>query len=167
MSKRNSFPEPWERQIGETSKAYQAFCVYRDMGPDRSLRKVARTLHKSLTIIRDWSVKYNWVERAAEWDAEQDRIIRKENEEARKKMLKVHAELGNALLVKAARGLKNLPDDALTAFDIARLVEVGSKLERLARGESTDNIELHGSVDATVKIYIPDNGRDRDDGEGE
>lgn len=30
-------PEPWEQKTGESSKAYQAFCLYRDMGPTRTL----------------------------------------------------------------------------------------------------------------------------------
>ena len=41
MSKRNISPDLWERQQGESTKAYEAFSIYRDMGYQRSLSKVA------------------------------------------------------------------------------------------------------------------------------
>lgn len=52
-------PEIWERQPRESSKAYAAFCVYRDLGPERSLEKVRQNLDKprSRKWLGDWSVK--------------------------------------------------------------------------------------------------------------
>lgn len=44
--------EIWERLPNESSKAYQAFCIYRDLGVERSLEKpefliyVCRDCHK-------------------------------------------------------------------------------------------------------------------------
>jgi len=62
--------EIWERQNNESSKAYAAFCVYRDLGPERSLEKVRQNLDKPRTRkwLGEWSVKYNWVERAQAYD---------------------------------------------------------------------------------------------------
>ena len=37
----------WERQEGETSRAYEAFSAYRDLGSARSLAKVGQLLGKS------------------------------------------------------------------------------------------------------------------------
>jgi hypothetical protein len=39
----------WDRQAGETSQAFRAFVTYRDLGPERSLTKVARHLHETST----------------------------------------------------------------------------------------------------------------------
>ena len=39
----------------------------------------------------------------------------------------------------------------MTPSDISRLVEVGSKLERLARGESTDNQSINGEIKTKVE----------------
>ena len=39
---KSSDAKPWERQDGESAKAYQAFCKYLDMGEKRSIRAVAQ-----------------------------------------------------------------------------------------------------------------------------
>jgi hypothetical protein len=66
--------DPWERQPKESARAYEAFVAYRDMGPGRAVRAVARELGKSVTLIGRWSSAHHWVERAEAWDAEQDRV---------------------------------------------------------------------------------------------
>ena len=43
--------KPWERQKGESEKAYEAFAAYRDMGPERSITKVSQSLNKTRTLI--------------------------------------------------------------------------------------------------------------------
>lgn len=66
----------WERQPGETPKAYAAFCLYRDMplfsdtpGGERSLQNVADKLgYAVMSGVGMWSSKYNWVERANAYD---------------------------------------------------------------------------------------------------
>ena len=40
--------KPWERQKGESDKAYEAFVTYRDMGTDRSIRAVAQEFNRPL-----------------------------------------------------------------------------------------------------------------------
>jgi len=51
-----------ERQKNESSKAYAAFCIYRDMGVERSIEKVyeKRSKRGPLSRLKNWSVKYNW-----------------------------------------------------------------------------------------------------------
>ena len=163
MAKVNT-PEPWERQEGETPKAWEAFCVYRDMGIDRSLRKVVQHLNKSLTVIGEWSSKYDWVERVAAWDAEQDRIARQEQLKEIKKMRNRHAGLAKAMIVKAGRALNRIPDEEITMNDVSRMVDVASKLERISRGDVGDVVEERNGGDAInpVQIYVPDNNRGRD-----
>lgn len=51
---------PWERQEGESSKAFEAFVIYRDMGAKRTFTAVADTLHKSCTLIRRWKEQWDW-----------------------------------------------------------------------------------------------------------
>ncbi len=145
--------QPWDRQPGESSKAFEAFCLYRDMGTERSIRKVAQNLSKSTTLIRGWSSKYNWVERATLYDAELDRQAREKRQKEILEMRDRHAKLATQLLTKAAKGLLKLSDEDISANDVARLVEVGAKLERLSRGESTENVnqKTEGTVEAKLK----------------
>ncbi len=70
----------WERLETDTDKSFQAFCIYRDMGVKRSLRKVADKLSKSETIINRWSFTHNWVERTSAYDDYQA-TLRKERKE--------------------------------------------------------------------------------------
>lgn len=43
MPKRSDV-KPWERQEGESAKAFEAFTIYAGLGADRSLRAVAQQL---------------------------------------------------------------------------------------------------------------------------
>lgn len=160
-------PDPWERREDESTKAFEAFCKYRDMGIQRSVRKVARELSKSETLMARWSTTYDWVDRAAAWDSEQDRIARQQQLEDIKKMRKRHAGLANTMLLKAAEALQHLQPDEVKATDISRMVDIASRLERISRGDVGDVIEERDGGEAInpVQIYIPDNSRNRDQDE--
>lgn len=160
-------PDPWERQEGESTKAYEAFCIYRDMGIQRSIRKVAEELSKSETLMARWSGNHDWVERAAQWDSEQDRVARQQQLDEIKKMRKRHAGIANQMLLKAAEALQNLDPEEIKAQDVSRMVDVASKLERISRGDSETIIEERDGGEAInpVQIYIPDNSRSRNQDE--
>lgn len=166
MSKVNT-PEPWERREEESTKAYEAFCTYRDMGRERSLSKVAEKLQKSETLMGRWSRTYDWVKRAAKWDDEQDRIereaARKEQEREIREMRKRHADLAKVMLIKSAKALARIPDDEIKPGDISRMVDVASKLERISRGDVGEVVEERdgGKAAPAVTFYMPDNGRDK------
>lgn len=164
MAKVNA-PEPWERQPEETTKAFEAFRVYRDLGSERSIAKAGKQLGKNRVTLEGWSSKFNWVERAAAWDAEQDRIARMEQIKAIKAMRNRHAGMAKAMIVKAGRALNRIPDDEIKASDISRMIEVAAKLERISRGDVGEVIEERDGGQAVdpVQIYIPDNNRGNED----
>lgn len=162
--------KPWERQDGETPKQFEAFVAYRDMGEERSLSAVAQQLNKSKQLLGRWSASNNWVDRCTAWDNEQDRLLRQEQIKDIKKMRKRHADTGTLMVAVAQKALQKMIDpktkelkDDITANEIARLVEVGSKLERLSRGDTSEVIEeRQGEAINAVQIYVPDNNRGRD-----
>ncbi len=52
----------------ESAVAHQAYLTYRDMGPSRSLRKLAQRLGKCESLLKRWSARHSWRERVMEWD---------------------------------------------------------------------------------------------------
>ena len=68
--------KPWERQSGETAKAYAAFLLYRDIPPlDRSVRAAVESFRKQggKTSERNWehwASRYNWRERGLANDSD-------------------------------------------------------------------------------------------------
>lgn len=56
------------RMDSEGSRAFAAFCIYRDLGTERSLEKVSQTCQKSVSLLRRWSAKFMWVKRAEAFD---------------------------------------------------------------------------------------------------
>jgi hypothetical protein len=61
--------KPYDRQPNETDKSWAAFCMYRDMGRDRTAEKVRLELgHSSRIIVEKWSMKYGWVKRCSVFD---------------------------------------------------------------------------------------------------
>jgi hypothetical protein len=157
----------WDRLTGESSKAYKHFCLYRDMGPGRSLSRMARV--PECTSVRRqlnrWSSRWRWVERCQSYDDHLQLQDRLRHEKERKDMLTRHgkiAVLGQNLVVK---GIEKLLADVeqgkrdLSASDASRLLDVAVKIERLSRGEPTEISELGGSDEHPIKVNLDDRAR--------
>lgn len=161
---RNVLSDPWEQQPGESMKAFEVFCAYRDLGPKRSIERAAHLSGKRWTnYVRSWSAKYHWVARAKAYDVEQDRKKRALEDAEREKMAERHLKVSMAMIDKAFQAVEKMKPESLMAQDVSRLVEVASKLERLTRGEKTESVETFGKEGAppAVQIYIPENGREK------
>lgn len=162
-AKSSQHGEIWDRLPGESATQYDRFCRYRDMrytGADgrkldgiqspfrkRNLRGLAEEMGiKRYMTLGDASTKYNWVERCEAYDIEIERQNREQQEQAILKMNKDHADLAAQMVRKAAKRLLTIPEEELSAADIVRLVDVGVKIERLSRGESTENKQISGEA---------------------
>lgn len=155
--------DPWERQPGESAKAYEAFCVYRDQGAGRSLNKTAKQLGKSATLISVWSYKNRWVERCEAWDRWLAEERRRAQVEAIRKMEERHIRLAQGMQTLAARKLERELErtdpnrvgieaarealDSITLQEVRLLITEGTKLERVARGEPETITEERQVVD--------------------
>jgi hypothetical protein len=51
-----------------TSRAFHAYCVYRDLGHERSLVKLAAKLGKHVSQMEAWSSRYGWQQRLRDED---------------------------------------------------------------------------------------------------
>lgn len=62
---------PFDRRSDETIRAWNAFCLYRDMGQERTLEKTQAALNRPPGYVRQlatWSSRYDWVSRVRAWD---------------------------------------------------------------------------------------------------
>jgi hypothetical protein len=153
-------PLRYERQPGETVKAYAAFCVYRDLGAGRGLRDACRRFYGESVAkrgqIEQWSKQWKWVERAKAWDDELDRVNREAQAKARKEMGERHAKVAVALQEKAIQRLKSMKPEELSSSDLIRYFVEAAKLERLSRGEP-DSIEEQrhsGTNGNPIRIFL-------------
>ena len=128
-----------DRLPTESPRAYAAYCDYRDMGPQRSLEKVAQKCTKSVSLLRRWSSQLNWVKRASAHDTEEESFKRAARQaEIEKTMAEGYAQAHERIrdlnnlairLNKMLRKRKNiwLPDaktvgagEVATVFDFVR-----------------------------------------------
>lgn len=157
--------ELWERQPGESSAQYAKFCAYRDMRyipqadgsvkPDlrarRSLRELAKSAGCRRQTLEEISAKNRWVKRAEAYDSEIEQQIREKNEAEILKMRERHAMLATQMLKKATIRLVALQNDELAPADLIRMIDTGVKIERLSRGEATENQQISGEITARQK----------------
>lgn len=144
----------WERQFGESIKAFQAFATYRDLGDGRSLRLVSQQVGKSKALMDRWSSRWRWVERVKAWEHHRDAEGRKAELKAIKDMRARHAQEAVALQTKALERLKVLDASALTPNDVLRFFVEAAKLERVARGqpETITQQEVTGKNGGPVEV---------------
>jgi hypothetical protein len=77
----------------DTPKSFQAFCVYRDLGPKRTIddayyvnKEIPKSAKRASGYFDKWSIKGKWVDRARAFDLEQERLRREDSSlESRKK----------------------------------------------------------------------------------
>jgi hypothetical protein len=154
---------PWEQRPGESSRAFGAFCAYRDLGPHRSLRAAAEKYYNRRTaaVVRQcntWSSAFRWVERASAWDRHLDAEARRAQEKARREMAERHAQEARALQSKAVERLRALRPEELGPADLLRYFVEAAKLERLAMGEpdSVQRQELTGRGGSPLRLSLED-----------
>lgn len=163
---------PFEQQPRESAKAFAAFSVYLSMGPERSLSAVAVKLGKGQRIMETWSQKFDWsgrvkahgahlalVEREAAEALARVRGIDwvKRQEEQRADEWQARCELLE-LARETMKRWKENPRKCGTLEGVARLLDLASKLGRLASGMPTDRTEVttevQGKIDVEWEIAI-------------
>ena len=131
--------KPWERQQGETAKAYAAFLLYRDLPAiDRSVA-AAREGHKkdikgTFRQWSGWSMRNGWVNRAAEHDSDlaSRRRERMAKELEREKDYAV--TLSRAALAKVAERIDSMDFKGLEARQVPVALKRLFELEFKALG---------------------------------
>jgi hypothetical protein len=141
-------PLPFEQQPRESNKAFAAFSLYLSLGAERSLAEVGKKLQKSVTMLGRWSAKFDWPARVAAHSAHLAVVEREAIEAAARgkaaewssreqKLRETEWAMHERAIAAAAKALDAFMDkDKVYAnlADIARMLEIASKLGRLATG---------------------------------
>ncbi|MCM1530109.1 MAG: hypothetical protein NC093_08965 [Alistipes sp.] len=125
---------PWERQKGESEKAYEAFANYRDMGENRTDVAVANKLRKSCTLIRRWKKLWDWAERVRAYDNWLEKSARQKIVKNRQDMIDRHIRIAKDLQGKALSALQNADLDEMSFKDIREVLKMATELERITQG---------------------------------
>lgn len=150
-------PEIWEKQEWETYGTYKRFCIYRDMGITRSLRKVCEYLKRPEKYIRALEIsasKYKWRDRADAYDMYLEEQNRKENEQEIKEMKKRHIQQALIMQKNVITRIQNVNPKELSISDCIRMFETAAKIERLSRDCDTQKIELNNKVVVDTKEIL-------------
>jgi hypothetical protein len=161
-------PLLFEQQPKESNKAFAAFSLYLSLGPERSIEECARKLLKSSRLLRRWAQRFDWqarlqahashlaiIEReaieaiarskAAEWESREQKL--RETEWAMHERAIAAAKRGLDAYMEREKVYANLAD-------IARMLEIASKLGRLATGLGTDGERRKGDDLPAVRVEV-------------
>jgi hypothetical protein len=121
-------------------------------------------LNCSPSTVLKWGVKFNWYERAREYDLWRDQQAQEEIVRQRLAMRQRQVRQGVAMQSVAAHALSQLMDRIksgllvhLEPHELSRLMEVGAKMERVALGEGRENRPLR----IEVEFFIDDGEEQR------
>ena len=126
----NKREQPWDRQKGEGARAFEAFLVYLQMGPERSVRAVAQKLSKSYTLAGRWSSTYHWVERCRAWDNYLQQEAKKAAVAEVRRMNQRHAKMASAIQATAMQALQEMGTSMVKPKNFASVVKLATDLER-------------------------------------
>jgi len=109
--------QPWERQPEESARAYAAFCLYLNLGPQRSIQKAfeaksapnAPQKRPVNGTWKAWCSRFRWTERARDYSLHLELIARQEREAQHHKEIEAFRRRQRELAeVTTAIGLKLL-----------------------------------------------------------
>ena len=144
-------PELWERlsNKNESSRAFAAFCIYRDLPPtERSLAKIAQTHNKSIAVIASWSTKYEWVKRATAFD---DFRFKKQAETKQAEIDKIIAECGYASMHERVKALAEVANILKEDIDAKKKLYLSGKLGETFNKDLID--QFRGTLDDIAKEF--------------
>jgi len=155
----------FEQQPRESNRAFAAFRVYLDLGPQRSLVLVAGQLGKSKTMIERWSRRFDWparvqahaahvaeverraierlaVEKAVEWHKLHEGVKREAWHEAEETIAMVRQARKEWLAKGRLPGWEGM----------ARMLELAFKLKQFAAGMPNEVKEVNTNITATIDV---------------
>jgi hypothetical protein len=151
--------KPWERQPGESGRAFAAFVAYRETGDSRSYTGVAQKLNKSRTLVARWGARWRWQDRLSAWE----RNLEYERQVAHRKaiieMNERHLTIARQCQEKILGRLRSIGEQEindLSVGDLAKLLAISVAVERSALGLSPSTKLTPVEQDAFIPIPRPE-----------
>lgn len=170
--------KPYDRQPNETDKSWAAFCVYRDMGRERTAKKVQLECnYKQPSIIQQWCLKHNWVARCSAFDDDElekqsialqkERLNRRLQMERdawnrRDKLIKKADTIARVPLLKPEMSEDGtqifMPTDKWSVKDAIAFYEYSDKLGIFATGGEKPKMDIIDAINflATNEVLPPE-----------
>jgi hypothetical protein len=138
--------ESWERLPGETGAAYSAFCAFRDMGPERTIRMAVESWqqavferdegkrNKSYGTWRNWCAAFRWRERAVDYDRYTENLKQTEMRKTIEAQGEVHRAITGKMLAVVSKKLDGMNPADLSQGTVTEWVETAIRAEREAAG---------------------------------
>jgi hypothetical protein len=152
--------DKWDKQKSEPPRGYAVFCVYRDLGPRRSLRAACRKFYGAdfspgkYRTAQEWSRHWDWVDRGHAWDAHVEREARFAQVDAVREMNRRYITAARAVLTKALQALSTMSPGDIDAGEITRMLETAHKIERLSHGEVTEHTRADVKTEGTAVLEV-------------
>ena len=149
---------------GETSRQYDRFQVFLELGAGRSLFEVADMLGLKLTTIQELSSKFDWFDRAAQYD--QNLVIKRqqENEKKIEAMNDRYMKVFDLMLSKAVKGLQDVKPELVNVRDLTNMATQAFAGQRKIMGLDSDE-KIAASPASIVVNWIEelttDQGKDK------
>lgn len=148
--------EIWEKQDKETALAYEWFCRYRDMGPERSLIKVTQKYAKKPNYkvqLGKWSKAYDWMLRVERYDMHLEERKRGELENEQLMAAREHIQLADRVMELLLLKIACLQKDEMNPTQWKGLAEFAVKTKRDALGIAEKH-DLSGAIEVTDTTAI-------------
>lgn len=153
---------PYEKQRGESAAAWQAFLLYRDADPPRTIRKAAerategtrRNVETVYSQFKKWATKFAWTDRADAYDVEMDRRYRAQRETEAAQARRFERATALAVLRRVNQRIHGDEGGGVDALDwnetslgeVTAALRTAVQIRRLSDGEATDVIKGAVSV---------------------
>lgn len=150
--------QPWDRQSGESDRAYALFQQFLALDQPRDMSALVRRGGHTLAELDALRFDWFWCDRARHWDEHLDAIRRQTIEDVTKQTAEDVARRQLRLTMNMQE-LASLEVDKLLDIsrrsdapglvnvrELVRLAGVGLRLERVIRGEVTDRVETKGNL---------------------
>ncbi|MEE9159877.1 MAG: hypothetical protein V3U60_16020 [Gammaproteobacteria bacterium] len=137
----------YDQREKESGKAYDAFRRYLILGRERTYAEVARLSKKNPAQIRRWAKRWEWPKRYDEYDVQADKRLEQLKDMALREALgdarvavtemnRLQSAFANRLYGIVSMSLDKLSEEdaePLTPLEIIRWLEVGTKIDRMAK----------------------------------